>query len=120
MSRARSSKLDKLKRVLTAKVLTPQSRTMIALPHEYVFPGRSGNCRSHSVLRQLKDACREAGITRNVVADSLRHTFCTIMLCKFNPYVVKELAGHSAIATTMRYAHTIGGDVERAVLETTF
>jgi integrase/recombinase XerD len=79
-----------------------------------------GDCRSHSVLRQLKAACREVGIERNVVAHSLRHSFCTIMLRKFNPYVVKTLAGHSSITTTMRYGHEIGDDVERAVSETTF
>lgn len=97
-----------------------ESQRALGLAGEYIFPGRSGDCRKHSVLRQLKQACREVGIKRNVVAHSLRHTFCTLMLRKFNPYVVKELAGHSAIATTMRYAHAIGADVERAVLETSF
>jgi hypothetical protein len=37
------------------------------------------NCRKQGILRRLKDACKEVGITRNVVAYLRRHTFCTIV-----------------------------------------
>ena len=69
------------------------------------------------VERVIKDAAREAGITRiSVTPHVLRHSFATNVLKSGGDVMtLKELMGHSDISTTMIYLHVDGEQKRKAV-----
>jgi integrase/recombinase XerD len=77
---------------------------------DYVYP-RSEGLAPRSVARNLQNKVRamavEAGVTRlDVSPHTLRHTGITMMLeRKMAVEVVRAIAGHEDIATTMIYTH---------------
>ena len=79
----------------------------------------------NGATNQLQKALVEVGITRKVRFHDLRHSHCSNLISGaygrvFSLIETKELAGHSAVATTMRYSHVSEGGVARAVHETAF
>ena len=87
---------------------------------QYVFPAarlsvdpRSHTVRRHHVdpdvlQRRIKQASRDAGITKQVSCHTLRHSFATALLQSGSDIrTVQELLGHSNVATTMIYTHVL-------------
>lgn len=88
------------------------------LSWQYVFPAsklsrdpRSGVVRRHhlfetSVQKAVRQAAREAGITKPVGPHTFRHCFATHLLQSgYDIRKIQELLGHKDLKTTMIYTH---------------
>lgn len=72
---------------------------------EYVFPNRQDGRPLTDIRKSFAAALEKAGIA-NFRFHDLRHTFCSQLVSEgVDIYTVMELAGHSSIKMTMRYAH---------------
>jgi len=68
-----------------------------------VFGGRDGPLRGDTVTRGFAEIVKKAGISRCTLHD-LRRTFVSHLAnAGVNAALVQQLAGHSAIATTVKY-----------------
>jgi integrase/recombinase XerD len=84
--------------------------------HSLVFPTRDGGkLMRRNVLRDVKELCEDLGIKPPArLLHAFRHSFATTYLKRGGgvAYLQKTL-GHSAIATTMRYAHLNVEDLQK-------
>ena len=90
---------------------------------QYIFPAkkpgtdpRSGKLKQHyrneSFLQKaVKNAVKNAGITKNASCHTFRHSFATHLLEDgYHIRIVQELLGHKNIQTTMVYTHIMSRD----------
>lgn len=73
----------------------------------YVFRSeRGGRLHPRTIQQMVKDACRKAGIKRNVHAHTLRHSYATHLLESGTDIrVIQRLLGHSSVKSTEIYTH---------------
>lgn len=86
---------------------------------EWVFPAhtKSGHIESSTLKKRHAAVLKAAAKVSPFVIYDLRHT-CITRWAKTMPLpIVQKLAGHTSIATTMRYVHLNDGDVLAALEE---
>ena len=90
----------------TVKVLAKYVAARPEALNGRLFGGSSGgNLDRTSIYRMVRRYLALAGIAKGKQGPHLlRHTFCTRLHQKgIDPFVIRNLAGHKSIATTMRY-----------------
>lgn len=82
---------------------------------EYVFINPHTKVKYEPFKARFQTLLKKAGI-ENFRFHDLRHTVATrLMVSGVDVAVIKELLGHSSVATTMRYAHAVPGRKAEAV-----
>ena len=82
---------------------------------DYVFLNSNGRKYGFHLTERVKRLAKSIGIS-DMTVHALRHTFISHMVMNGVDLVsVKELAGHSDIKTTMRYAHLAPGHLRKSI-----
>ena len=81
--------------------------TLLSKPQEWLFERYKGEPFTESIVsKKLKEAAKEAGITKRVYPHLLRHSFATHLIEQGTDLkIVKELLGHNQLKTTEMYVH---------------
>ncbi|QHV98285.1 site-specific integrase [Spirosoma endbachense] len=115
--------------------VTQKSKKEARLPLGLLFPTADGHSKPERILitysrtdsqpffrrshvkmnKHLKEVIRMAGITKAVTFHTARHSGLTYLSTVLPTPMVKELAQHSDIQTTMGYVHTSGHAIETAL-----
>jgi integrase/recombinase XerD len=93
---------------------------MASLPHDApVFRQKDGSrMTARMVGYVVEKAIRQSGLSQRITPHKLRHTFATQLLHRGARLLeIKELLGHSRLATTSIYTHTHVDRLRRAVDE---
>jgi len=100
----------------TPRVLAVLEMRRTGSTSPWVFPRatESGHIEASTVRDQHDEAVTASGVTRFVIYD-FRHTRITRWAKVLPLPVVQRLAGHTSIATTMRYVHINDDDVRSAM-----
>jgi integrase/recombinase XerD len=84
-------------------------------PEKFLFEGQKGGPYSTSSIRSiLERAVKKAGIRKNVVVHTLRHSYGTHLLENgTNLRYIQVLMGHSSSKTTEIYTHVAQSDIHK-------
>jgi site-specific recombinase XerD len=85
-------------------------------PQRWLFPGSrpDKHITTRTVQAIFEDACKNAGITKDVSPHSLRHSFATHLLeSGIDLRYIQELLGHKSSKTTERYTHVSNKDLSK-------
>lgn len=104
---------------LTSILAQRERKKAIPIGNAFVFCKDNGEAFTGDYIsKTFKKACREAGIDKDIHFHSLRHSFASNLVQKgVNLYTIKELLGHSSIATTEIYSH-LNMDALKAAIRT--
>ncbi len=91
----------------TPRILRIQPSQRGELQDDFVFCKANGaSYTGDYISRRFKLACRKAGVDKAIHFHSLRHSFASNLAQRgVSLYTIKELLGHSSIATTEIYSH---------------
>ncbi len=82
---------------------------------QYVFVNTNGKKYGYHLTERVKRLARRIGI-EGLTLHTLRHTFIShLVMNGVDLVAVKELAGHSDIKTTLRYAHLAPGHLRESI-----
>ncbi len=87
----------------------------------YLFPNPVRNnpylkLREDTVSKQFKKILRKLNLSEDFKYHSLRHSAITELIKNNVPLnIVKEIAGHQSVTTTMIYSHVKSNDLREAV-----
>jgi len=82
---------------------------------DYIFLNSNGRKYGFHLTERVKRLARGIGIS-DMTVHALRHTFISHLVMNGVDLVsIKELAGHSDIKTTMRYAHLAPGHLRKSI-----
>lgn len=90
-------------------------------PESFLFHKKLRNnsfikLRADTVSKQFKRILRKLNLSEDFKFHSLRHTSITELLKNNVPLnVVKDIAGHKSISTTMNYSHVNSDDLRKAI-----
>ena len=98
---------DEMLKLLKAMHSKKRKSKIIPIKNDYVFDkGVNHKFTGDYFSKQFKCACKDATVDERIHFHSLRHSFASNLAQKgVSLYIIKELLGHSAIATTEIYAH---------------
>ena len=98
---------DRLSIMGEATALVLKKYLKIYQPKIHLFEGQFGGSYSpRSINKFLKQNAKKAGISVNISAHMLRHSFATHLLDNGTDIrFIQELLGHSSTKTTQRYTH---------------
>lgn len=104
--------------------LLPILRRYIATSHPdaFLFPGRgSSHLSVRTIQRLIKSVAKALGIPKRITPHKLRHSYATHLVEQGVDIVaIKDLLGHSSIATTQIYTHTTSRRLEEAAMAIDF
>ena len=105
-----------LRTIPLTKRLTAALRELRHLRGKYILADADGEPLTMEMMRwNLPRLCKRAGILP-IGWHALRHTFCSHLALGGAPArVIQELAGHSSLATTLRYMHLVPGATDDAI-----
>ncbi len=106
----RSGKGRKDRFVVLSQAVLPLLNNYLATykPANYLFESQKGGNKysPESIRAFLKRSCQKAGISKEVTAHTLRHSFATHLLENGTDIrYIQELLGHNSPKTTMIYTH---------------
>lgn len=89
---------------------------LVRPPADWLFPGgtKDGHVSKESARSVFRKAVSAAGIARDVVPHSLRHSFATHLIdTGTDVTVVKALLGHRSLRATEIYTHSSVAQIAR-------
>lgn len=85
-------------------------------PLHLIFPSKVGTHTDPRTYQKRMDAISTRCEIQHVNVHALRHTFATRLVEQQVPLrIIQELLGHSSVTTTMRYAHALEEEKEKAI-----
>lgn len=107
---------DRYTLLSTAALRVLRKYAQIERPSDWLFPGGNKDdfLTERSVQKIFKNACSQAGITKDVSVHALRHSFATHLLEGGTDLrYIQELLGHESSRTTEVYTHVSNNNLSK-------